>query len=78
MNIANIVQDVFKHKLGNKKIIKENLEYIINGRLYRSDKRFRIVTSSKKHALSINLWNGIIWVKDKNTGKKKLLKRVKN
>ena len=52
------------------------VHYVITETLYRSNKRFRKVTSSFLHATSINLWRGSVWeVRD---GKRKLIKRVYN
>lgn len=43
----------------------------------RQGKRFTMETSSLHHALCINIWNGSVWAV-MESGKKSLIKRVKN
>lgn len=52
--------------------------YRVTGVLYNSKKRFSLNYSSLIQATSINLWNGSIWLVDKNSGKKTLIRRVIN
>jgi hypothetical protein len=55
---------------------EENLTtYHITGVTYRTNKRFKMVTTNKEYAFSINLWSGSIWEVLKS-GKRVLLKRV--
>lgn len=51
-------------------------KFIVTGLLYNSNKRFKSVYSNLFHALSINLWNGSVWLERDN--KRTLIKRVYN
>lgn len=53
------------------------IKFVVTGKLYRSNGRFRSTYSSWFDANCINLWNGSIWGVLPN-GKRKLLKRVYN
>jgi hypothetical protein len=53
------------------------VKFVITGRLYNSNTRFRMSRTTIGQALCINLWNGSIWGVTKE-GKRKLLKRVIN
>tara|TARA_R110000803_G_scaffold31854_1_gene70609 strand:+ start:1424 stop:1585 length:162 start_codon:yes stop_codon:yes gene_type:complete len=53
------------------------MKYEITGVLYRSNERFKIVTSSLQHAMGINLWRGSVWEVNED-GKRKLIKEVTN
>jgi hypothetical protein len=52
------------------------MKYIITGKLYQSNKRFRITTDNFRYAMRINLWRGSVWEFKDN--KRKLIKRVYN
>ena len=56
--------------------IEQIKTFIVTGK-DRSDKRFKIETSSYTYACMINLWNGSVWAV-LESGKRKLLKRVYN
>lgn len=84
--ISGIVQAVKKH-IDNRPILSLG-EYTINkiiitGKLYRSNKRFKSVYDADYESFNLamyhtNLWNGSVWGIDAETGKRHLLKRVKN
>jgi len=52
-------------------------EYHITGTTM-TGKRFKIVTPSIVHAMGINVYRGTVWSVDKETGKRKVLRRVWN
>lgn len=57
-----------------------NYEYHVTGILYNG-KRFKLVYGGENGyytAVSINLFNGSVWRVDKQTGKRKCIKRVIN
>lgn len=56
--------------------ISDTDKFIVTGLLYNSNKRFKSVYSNLFHALSINLWNGSVWLERDN--KRTLIKRVYN
>lgn len=51
--------------------------FIVTGRLYRSNRRFKKIYSSYQQAMMINLYSGSVWAELDN-GKRKLLKRIIN
>lgn len=51
-------------------------KFIVTGKLYRSEKRFKIETGSYSYARSINVWNGSLWLL--RDGKRTLLVRYYN
>lgn len=53
------------------------VKFIVTGKEYLSDKRFKSVYTKSFTAFHINLWNGRVWGITKE-GKRKLLKRVIN
>lgn len=53
------------------------IKFVVTGRYYLSDKRFKSVYTKSFMAFNINLWNGRVWGVTKE-GKRKLLKRVIN
>jgi|TARA_A100000172_G_C2975611_1_gene87527 hypothetical protein len=52
------------------------MTYKITGKDVRG-KRFKIYTTSRIHALGINLYQGTVWI-EKENGKWKPIKRVNN
>lgn len=62
----------------NKQIpIAQISSFIVTGRYYGSNNRFRAEYLSLDHAMSINLWNGSVWAKMED-GTRVLIKRVSN
>lgn len=59
-------------------IVSDFSKFIVTGKYYNSNKRFRNEYSSWVHANGINLWNGRVWGVLKSTGKRVLLKSVGN
>jgi len=57
--------------------MKEIDHFIVTGRYYNSERRFRNIYSSVHQAMGINLWNGNVWAKLKS-GKRVLIKQVRN
>lgn len=53
------------------------VRYVVTGKLYNSNTRFRREFQMARWAFSINLWNGRVWGVLPN-GKRKLLKTVTN
>jgi hypothetical protein len=53
-------------------------KFVVTGRLYNSNKRFKHVYSDWRTANMINLWNGSVWGILKSTGKRVRLKTVYN
>ena len=60
-----------------KEVDEMFIGYIVSGRYFNSNKKFRNRYSSAIYALNINLWNGRVWGVIKE-GKRKLLKTVIN
>ena len=50
--------------------------FLVTGRYYNSERKFRSVYSNFRQADSINLWNGRVWLV--RNGKRTLLKTVVN
>lgn len=49
--------------------------FVVTGKLYNSNKRFKNTYESYIQAMMINLWSGSVWALLDN-GKRKLIKRV--
>jgi len=51
--------------------------FVVTGRYYNSNRRFRSRYDSYQWAMMVNLWNGSVWA-ELDSGKRVLLKRVYN